>query len=282
MDEFDAATGRQRRCHRVPFARSEGRSVFGPVAASYEDARPDYPERVFDILRERCGLGPSSRVLEIGAGSGKATRRLSEAGAEVVAVEPSPPLAEVLSAQLSSADGLEIVGAAFEDAHLSPSSFDLVVAATSFHWLNQALALPKIVSILRPGGWLALWWNVFGDPDLPDPFHNATEQILNDLEPSPSEGPGGMPFSLDVRARTSELEESGFENIEYEALRWTLTLDPSETRRLYATYSNIARLPRARREAILDSIEHVGASQFGGRVERQMVTPIYTARTGST
>ena len=176
------------RDRRLPFPRNEGRSVFGPVATSYEDARPDYPDRVFEILRERCGLGPSTRVVEIGAGSGKATRRLLEAGAHVVAVEPSPPLAEELRARFLRGRRLDIVGAAFEDADLSPSSFDLVVAATAFHWLDPGPTLPKIVSILRPGGWLALWWNVFGDPGLPDPFHDATEQILNDLEPSPSEG----------------------------------------------------------------------------------------------
>jgi SAM-dependent methyltransferase len=237
---------------------------------------------VFDILRERCGLGPSSRVVEIGAGSGKATRRLLEAGADVVAIEPSPPLAEELRARFTTAPRLDIVGVAFEDAQVSPYSFDLVVAATAFHWLDPGPTLPKIVSIVRPGGWLALWWNVFGNPDLPDPFHDATEQILKDLEPSPSEGADGMPFALDVTARTLELEASGFENIEYEALRWTLTLDPSETRRLYATYSNIARLPSARRDAILDAIEHVAAAPFGGRVERQMVTPIYTAHTRSS
>ena len=237
---------------------------------------------MFEILRERCRLGSSSRALEIGAGSGKATRRLLELGAHVVAVEPSPPLAEELSAQLTRPDRLDIVVTAFEDADLSPSSFDLVVAATAFHWLDAALALPRIVSILRPGGWLALWWNVFGDPGLPDPFHHATEQILNELDPSPSEGADGMPFSLDVEARTAELEGSGFQNIEYEAVRWTMTLDPSQTRRLYGTYSNIARLPSARRDAILDAIERVAAVEFGGHVERQMVTPMYTARTRSS
>jgi SAM-dependent methyltransferase len=256
--------------------------VFGPVATSYEDARPDYPDRVFEVVRERCGLGPSTRVVEIGAGSGKATRRLLEAGAHVLAIEPSQPLAEELRARFSTVPRLDIVGAPFEDAHLSPSSFDLVVAATAFHWLDPGPTLPKIVSILRPGGWLALWWNVFGDPDLPDPFHDATEQILNDLEPSPSEGRDALPFALNVSARTSDLEGSGFQSVAYEALRWTLTLESSQTRRLYGTYSNIARLPTARREAILDGIERVAAVEFGGRVERQMVTPIYTARTGST
>jgi hypothetical protein len=63
--------------------------------------------------------------------------------------------------------------------------------------------------------------------------------------------------------------------------RLSLTLDASQTRRLYATYSNIARLPSARRDAILDAIEHVAAAEFGGHVQRQMVTPIYTARVAT-
>ena len=256
-----------------PFARDEGRQVFGMAAAVYAAARPDYPDRVYDILRDRCQLGPGSRVLEIGAGSGQATKRLIEAGAHVVALEPS----EALAAQLKMAQGLEVVVSTFEDAKLAPSSFDLVTAATSFHWLDPEQELPKIATILRPAGWLALWWNVFGDPDWPDPFHDATEPLLRDLAPSPSAGAGGLPYALDVAARTSELERHGFQDVEHEAETWTLRLDATQTRRLYETYSNIARLPDSQKETILDEIERIANDEFGGRVERQMVTPIYTA-----
>ena len=273
---YTSAMGSERSDPREPFARNEGRSVFGRAAAIYAAARPDYPDRVYDILRDRCHLGPTSRVLEIGAGSGQATKRLLEAGAHVVALEPSEALAAELSARLGTADRLEVVVSTFEDAELAPSSFDLVVAATSFHWLDPEQALPKIAAILRPGGWLALWWNTFGDPDRPDPFHDATEPLLRDLVPSPSAGTGGLPFALDVAARTSELETHGFQDVEHEAERWTLRLDAPQTRRLYETYSNIARLPDPQREMILDEIERIADVEFGGRVERQMVTSVYT------
>jgi SAM-dependent methyltransferase len=260
-----------------PFARNEGRLVFGKAAAAYAAARPDYPERVYDILRDRCQLGPTSRVLEIGAGSGQATKRLVEAGARVVAIEPNEALAEQLSERLKMAEGLEVVVSTFEDVTLAPSSFDLVVSATAFHWLDPEQALPKIAPILKPAGWLALWWNVFGDPDRPDPFHDATEPLLRDLAPSPSEGAGGLPYALDTAARTSELERHGFQDVEHEAERWTLRLDATQTRRLYETYSNIARLPDPQKEMILDEIQQIANDEFGGRVERQMVTPVYIA-----
>jgi SAM-dependent methyltransferase len=233
---------------------------------------------VYKILRERCGLGPTSRVLEIGAGAGQATVRLAESAAAVVAVEPSHALADQLRARLTTARALEVVVAAFEDVDLAPASFDLVAAATAFHWLDAEVALPKIAACLRRGGWLALWWNVFGDPLLPDPFHDATEPLLRNLVSGPSFGIGGVDYALDVAARSQELSGYGFQDVEHEAVRWTLDLDATKTRQLYATYSNIARLPNDQKTAILDEIERIAQVEFGGRVERQMVTPIYTAR----
>jgi SAM-dependent methyltransferase len=256
------------------FARDEGRRVFGTAAAAYAAARPGYPERLYDLLRERCGLGPSSRVLEIGAGAGQATARLVELAGSVVAIEPSDALADHLRVRAGAAGRLEIVGSAFEDADLPPMSFDLVASATAFHWLDPDVALPKVASLLRPDGWLTMWWNVFGDPRLPDPFHDATEPLLRDLET----GPGGDAYALDVDGRVAELAAHGFRNVEHEAIHWTLTLDAATTRQLYATFSNIARLPNARRSAILDEIEQIAAVEFDGRVERRMVTAIYTAR----
>ena len=82
-----------------------------------------------------------------------------------------------------------------------------------------------------------------------------------------------------MTARRQELSANGFEDIEHEAVRWTLELDPTRARQLYATYSNISRLPDAQKTAILDEIERIAEVEFNGRIERQMVTPIYTAHT---
>lgn len=254
--------------------------MFGSSAAAYTAGRPDYPDRVYEILRDRCRLSRSSRVLEIGAGSGQATKRLLELAASVVAVEPSDALAQELRARLSGARGLEVVVATFEDIEFASASFDLVAVATAFHWLDPEPSLPKVAAALTPGGWLALWWNVFGDPDWPDPFHDATDGLLRSLAPSPSAGTGGIPYALDVVARTQELASHGFHDVKDEAVRWTLRLDAASTRQLYSTYSNIARLPTAQRKTILDEIQRIASVEFGDRVERRMVTPIYTAHVG--
>ena len=250
--------------------------MFGTAAGVYAAGRPGYPERVYEILRDRCGLGPASRVLEIGPGTGQATTRLLESGARVVAVEPDPALANELVARLGMWPGLDVDRSTFEDVELPPSSFDLVTAATSFHWLDAGQALPKIRTLLAPDGWLALWWNEFGDPGKPDPFHEATEPLLRGLARGPGSGVSGLPSALDVDARTVELEAHGFSDIEHEEVHWTLHLDAAQARRLYATFSNIARLPNAQRERILDELERIANTEFGGHIERQTITSIYT------
>ena len=64
-------------------------------------------------------------------------------------------------------------------SRLHEASFDLGLSATAFHWLNEDLALTKVAKLLRPGGWWAMVWNVFGDERRPDPFHEATKALLN-------------------------------------------------------------------------------------------------------
>lgn len=70
---------------------------------------------------------------------------------------------------------VEVVVDTFEGAALEPGRFDLVVAATSFHWVDQAVGVPKVAQCLKPGGWAALWWSIFDDPDRPDPCRDELQ-----------------------------------------------------------------------------------------------------------
>ncbi|HEY4940226.1 MAG TPA: methyltransferase domain-containing protein [Rhizomicrobium sp.] len=258
----------------------EGRSAFGADAANYDAARPPYPGWVFERLRRKCGLAHGTRAFEIGPGTGLATGTLLALGASpLVAIEPDARLAAFLGAKHGKDGRLHVVNAAFEDASLAPGSFDLGTAATSFHWMDQRAALAKVAAVLRRGGWWAAWWNVFGDPDRSDAFHDATDALLNGLGNTPSHHAGqAHPFGLDVKARLADLQAvDAFERVECEIQKWTLTLTTSETRALYATYSQFSVLEPDERARILDGVAHIAETQFGGRVERNMCTALYTA-----
>src|SRR5438105_1256004 len=91
--------------------RRAARHTYGADAAGYRDGRPDYPGRVYEGLRSRCGVGPGSRVLEVGPGSGLVTGHLVAAGARVVAVEPDRGFAEYLGRVMPQ---VRVVGMPFE------------------------------------------------------------------------------------------------------------------------------------------------------------------------
>jgi SAM-dependent methyltransferase len=258
--------------------RQEGRRLFGLDPAAYDSARPGHAERVYEVLVERCGLRPHTSALEIGPGTGQATRRLLELGAEpVVTIEPNPELAAYLEDSLGPLVDVWVV--ALEDAHLPANAFDLAVAASSFHWVDEKVGLTKVFAALEPGRWVATWWTLFGEGGKPDAFITATSPLLADLDASPTAGTEGRPrHALDTEARLAALSAAGFEDAEHEVVTWQAGWDTAGIRALYGTFSPIARLDEARRTEILDGIARIAEGDFAGRVERTLLTSLYTAR----
>lgn len=260
-------------------ARSFGREAFGLSPENYHSARPAYPPAVWDILRQRAGLRPGISILEIGAGTGLATEHLLEHNPQrLLAVEPDARLAEFLRARLGRPE-LDVIEQPFEELNEVPQSYDLVVSATAFHWLDAVPALRRIHALLRDGGAVALIWNVFGDNIRPDPFHEASAHLFTGRRPSPSGGGTTQtPYGLDSEARLRDFEEASFHDEPPVMFEWTLTLDPPAVRRLYATYSNVVALEAEKREALLDALEDLARTDFGGVVTRNMTTSVFIAR----
>jgi SAM-dependent methyltransferase len=265
---------------RKTFDRAEGRRVFGLDPGSYDAGRPGHPDWLYEVLVERCELMPGSRVLEIGPGTGQVTFRLLALGANVVAVEPDPQLAAFLRDR--AGPRVELIRDSLEHADLPSEAFDHAVAASSFHWVDEEVGLARLRAALRPSGWIALWWTLFGVPDEPDAFITATSSLLEDLDASPSAGvDGAPPFALDVDARQRALKRAGLDDVRHETFRWSCAWDTAGIRALYASFSPIARLDDDRRTRILDAVAAVAEQEFGGRVTRTLVTSLYTAQKPS-
>ncbi len=254
--------------------RSEGRVIFGTDPAAYEAGRPDYPERIYEILRGRCGLRPGCRVLEIGPGTGLVTSHLLAAGASVTVVEPDAGLADHLSAKHPN---VEVVPTALEDALLPNEAFDLAVGATSLHWVDQRIGLAKLAESLKPGGWLAAWWTLFREPESADSFTEAVEALLGPATRGAFDAPGRPPFQLDQEHRLRDLAAwAGLVDLEAEVFRSPAVLNPSQARALYASMATVLRRPEVERRRILDLIERLVIERFDGRVERRFLTALYT------
>jgi SAM-dependent methyltransferase len=254
------------------------RRSFNARADEYRDGRPGYPTRVYDLLAERCGLGTGTRVIEVGAGAGHATTELVARGANVVAVEPGEALATLLRARCPSA---VIVPGEIETAAIPGAPFDLAVAATAWHWVDSTRALPRVASLVRPGGWFAVWWNEYGDPARRTAFRVALDDVYRRYLPDEMHDPTDLPASMRVAEWTERLRRGGyFDRVDTQMIRWSYRLTRDRARRLWATFPNVNELPPTDRAGFLDGVGAV-VDGFGGAVDDPYVTAIYLARRRS-
>ena len=131
-------------------------ATFDQTAQLYLRMRPGYPAQLFDDLARVTALGTRAMVLEIGAGTGQATRGLLERGWSVVALEPGPALAALARQALRGIGDVDVVVSAFEQWEGHGQQFDLVLAATSWHWLDARDAYRRTAEMLRDEGYLAI------------------------------------------------------------------------------------------------------------------------------
>ena len=254
--------------------RFDARRLFGRDPRGYDKGRPDYPERVYDVLVERCGLRAGASVLEIGPGTGRVTRRLAGLGARVVAIEPDP----VLAARLRALDGsvAEVIDGTFEEIALPQERFDLAVGAMSFHWVDPSIGLPKIGQAVRRGGFVALWWTSYGDESRPDPFDEAISPAVRRFIPDDA---GAPPIELDVAWWKNGLAaQAGLVDVAAELIPWTARFDIDSLAAFYGSMIAVRRLAADARRELLATITSVAEGEFGGTVERPFVTAVYTGR----
>ena len=150
--------------------------LFDQQAEAYDRFRPTYPDAVIDDL-----LGPvpaGLEVLDVGCGTGIASRQIAQRGAEVLGVELAPRMAEI-----ARGHGVAVEIAAFEAWNSAGRTFDRVTSAQAWHWLDLPVATAKAASVLRPGGKLCLIWNAGCQPD---DLADALEEVYARVVP-----PGG-------------------------------------------------------------------------------------------
>lgn len=165
---------------------SDAALSFGADVGAYDRGRPEYlPAAVEWLLAPVAGSG--TRVLDVGAGTGKLTRAIAAVTANIVAVEPDPAMLEQLR---GSVPGVETFVGTAESLPFGDGVFDAVVVGQAWHWVEPVGGSREIGRVLRPGGVLGLVWNLRDDSQpLIRRLHSLTPQggALDML------GGGGLP-----------------------------------------------------------------------------------------
>jgi SAM-dependent methyltransferase len=251
------------------------RRIFDEDARLYDRARPDYPAALFADLVELTGLGPGSSVIEIGPGTGQATRSLAVTGAHIVAVELGPELAAVLRENVRGTD-VQVVTGAFEDLSLS-QAVDVVTSFTAWHWVDRTVRADRVLAALRPGGHLAtvatahvrggtveffaqaqecyLHWDPATDPDEPFLAPEEMPAVVDEIDTDPR-------FAPAVRRRYVR-------DITYTADDYLAVL---------RTYSGHRALTPERRNGLLSDLRGLIDDQHGGTITKSYLHELRVAR----
>ena len=133
------------------------RKHFDEIVVNYDKARWDYPNALIEDILKYHGAGNRKNALEIGAGTGKATAPFLNAGFDVTAVELGANMASFIQEKFKDYDNFKVIIGAFEDVLLEDNSYDLIYAASAFHWVDAEIGCPKVFRLLKNGGTFALF-----------------------------------------------------------------------------------------------------------------------------
>jgi SAM-dependent methyltransferase len=253
--------------------RTALRATFDRAAGTYGAARPAYPDELFHDLVDIADLRQGARLLEVGCGTGIATRPLAERAFSIVCVELGSHLAGVARRNLAGLP-VEVHTSSFEAWEGRPSSFDLVYAATAWHWIDPEIGYAKARRLLRPGGHLALWRAGHAFPPDYDPFFAEIQAVYDAIgEGHPGEWPPDRPE--DVPDDTGEIEASGLFNvIEVRRYVWALAYTRDEYIALLDTFSDHINMAPAKRERLYSWIRQ----RAGEPVTRHWQAILHVAR----
>jgi len=229
-----------------------GRALsFGAMAGAYERFRPGYPVELFDMVMTYAGQ-PVRTALEIGAGTGKATRLFAQRGVTVTATEPDGAMLAELVKHVPT--NVKSVQAAFEDLRLA-ESYGLVYAAAALHWTNPEGRWSRIAALLEPGGVFASFGGPTGklvDPAVEEAVRAARAPFL-DSDDVPS--PDGTPPEQDMQWPGTELQRSeSFADVQQFVIERRLTMSARDYVGHLSTISAYLELPASEQEQVFSQI----------------------------
>jgi SAM-dependent methyltransferase len=254
-------------------AHASGRgTIFDGVAEEYDSLRPGYPRELVAHVLGSAALPEDAAILEVGCGSGQASRLFAGRARRMVCVEAGLRMAALAAENLAQFPHVSIENARFEEWPLQPGAFHLVIAAQSFHWVDPQVGYERAARCLRPGGALALFWNrpVGAEPALRQALDAVYERHAPGL--SRTNVPREMPWVHEAIDRSDR-----FEPVEIRRFPWTDKRDAESYARLLATYSDHAALPETQRRPLLEEIRDT-IERFGGEIAVEHYTLLFFAR----
>ncbi|MEV7069835.1 class I SAM-dependent methyltransferase [Streptomyces sp. NPDC091972] len=252
------------------------RETFDRAAELYDRARPGYPPALVAELARMTGLGPESRVLEVGPGTGQLTRDLARFGCHITAVELGAAMAAVARRRLGAFPRVDVRTAEFEGWPLPAEPFDLVACATAFHWIDPAVRVEKAADALRTGGRLAVvvTHHVAGGST---GFFARAQECYERWDPAT---PPGLRLrsSSEIVPDTEEFENCPrLRDVTVTRFEQDIPYTADQYIDVLLTYSGHRALDSTRRDGLLACLRDLIETRHGGRVTKRYLHELIVA-----
>ena len=239
----------------------ELRLTFNSVALLYDEVRPGYPDEMIEDIIILSGIPSHGKILEVGCGTGQATRPFAHRGYDMLCLDIGPQLVEVAKKQLHQFGNIAFLVCSFED--WSPDRhFDLVISSTAFHWIDPVVRYSKTAEVLSVTGALAVFSNTHIRKnegffaDIQDVYRQHVPEWCQPQEDTKPSSP----------TSTSEPGLERFCESTRQVYPWSTYYTAKEYVRLLNTYSGHIALPDQKRKALFDDIEEFINVRYDGRI----------------
>jgi SAM-dependent methyltransferase len=252
----------------------EQRFTFDQVASVYRATRPDYPEALVDDVIAYADLQSGDRLLEVGCGTGQATKGFAMRGFPILATDPGPEMLREARESLAGFDHVEYLETTFEAFPVTEPVFRLIIAAQSWHWVSPQVRFVKAAQLLSPDGTLAVFGHV--PVGLPIPLRDKLRQIY--LRQIGQWGPPPEAWYLPDGPFKGWFDESGlFEPVVHRSYPWQRQHTTSSYTDFLRTRSDHRMLAARKRDELLGEIMDAIDGE-GGTLDVDYETHLYIAR----
>ena len=250
------------------------RMKFNEDVLNYDKMRPTYVDELYRDIIQFSGLDSSKDALEIGIGTGQATKPFLDTKCKLTAVELGEDMAMFVKQKFSNFSNFNVINGDFEKINLDNNSYHLVYSATAFHWIPQEVGYKKVFDCLKSGGVIALFWNHPSQAD--DELYRAMQVAYNKYMPTVKSTV--HKFSEEKCHEITEvIKKYGFIDIKYKLYHQTRMFNAPQYMALLNTYSDHRALPNDTRILLENELSEV-INNFGGHIDIQDTIDLYLAR----
>ncbi|NEO53329.1 MAG: class I SAM-dependent methyltransferase [Okeania sp. SIO3B5] len=251
---------------------------YGQIADAYDRTRPRYPQPLANRVVEIAQLSSNTKILEIGCATGTATTSFADLGFSMICVEPNSESYKIAVKNCAHYERVKIINTTFEEWELEKNQFDVVLAATSFHWVSPEIRYAKTAEALKTNGFLVLLWNT-----PPQPSQDIYRELLDSVYQTYASDVKGYEAIATHQKNISSIgnaviDSGKFQNLVSEELICEVTYDIDDYLALLSTLSPYIAMDAKQRNTLFEKLSTILKEYYGNIINLSYLSALQIAQ----